>query len=307
MDKVHKTELISVESHSGEVLVVSFSECRNYLVSGGEDGIVYRTAITQGKDAAAPLVGHQGPVHSIRCVAGLVLTGSQDHTARVWDAASGRCLAVCAGHTAAVWSAVLMNGIAVTGSLDGSLRLYDLAGACLKVIKLERSDGIMSLDVSPSGNHLAVGCFNGSVRVVMGVETESASQLWSGRPHQGPVSSVAFSPNGLFIATGSWDMSVKIIHSDSGAVLRCLYGHTDRVNSSLFNEDGAKVISGSTDGTVRIWPIFVEGSTRLLSLCSGLDMEGEHLYDPEDLLRKMVPRIKRLLLSKLITQTQLNE
>ena len=54
------------------------------------------------------------------------LTGSLDHTARVWDLADGRCLAVFDGHEGRVTAVALADGGALTAGEDGVLRHWDL-------------------------------------------------------------------------------------------------------------------------------------------------------------------------------------
>ena len=53
-----------------------------------------------------------------------LVTGSWDGTARVWDANTGKCLHVLEGHQHAVSVLSLPNGIVITGSQDKTLRLW---------------------------------------------------------------------------------------------------------------------------------------------------------------------------------------
>jgi WD40 repeat protein len=72
--------------------------------------------------------------------------------------------------------------------------------------------------------------------------------------HADQVTSVAFSPDGKSIVSGSHDTTVHIWHVETGAALRePLEGHTDQVTSVAFSPDGKRIVSGSYDNTVRIW------------------------------------------------------
>ena len=73
--------------------------------------------------------------------------------------------------------------------------------------------------------------------------------------HLNSVKSVAFSPDGAYIASGSWDKTVRVWDTQSGEQIRCLEGHADRVWSVAFTSDGKRIVSGSWDNTVRIWDV----------------------------------------------------
>ena len=74
----------------------------------------------------------------------------------------------------------------------------------------------------------------------------------------GEVESVHWSPCGTKIAAACNDYvtdnyCVKILNSETGALLCALRGHSAVVNSVCFSSDGKKLTSGSEDSTVRNW------------------------------------------------------
>jgi WD40 repeat protein len=69
------------------------------------------------------------------------------------------------------------------------------------------------------------------------------------------VLSVAFSPDGQALASGSLDNTIRLWDAASGALLRTLKGHTYTVRSVAFSPDGRALASGSWDGTVRLWGV----------------------------------------------------
>jgi len=71
--------------------------------------------------------------------------------------------------------------------------------------------------------------------------------------HTHSVTSVAFSPDGTQVVSGSWDQTVRLWDAVTGALQQTLEGHTDSVTSVAFSPDGTQVVSGSDDQTVRLW------------------------------------------------------
>src|SRR5262249_45835640 len=67
--------------------------------------------------------------------------------------------------------------------------------------------------------------------------------------------SVAFSPDGKTVVSGSIDRTVRLWDVATGQSLRTLQGHTDAVESVAFSPDGKTVVSGSRDGTLRLWAV----------------------------------------------------
>jgi WD40 repeat protein len=73
--------------------------------------------------------------------------------------------------------------------------------------------------------------------------------------HTDSVESVAFSPDGKKIVSGSDDDTLRVWDAESGSsILGPLVGHSDWVKLLAFSPDGKKIVSGSNDNTLRrVW------------------------------------------------------
>ncbi|MDX2228277.1 MAG: AAA-like domain-containing protein [Leptolyngbyaceae cyanobacterium bins.349] len=73
--------------------------------------------------------------------------------------------------------------------------------------------------------------------------------------HRDLIRTVAYSPNGKTIASGSWDGTVKLWNVQTGKEIRTITGHTDIVTSVMFSPDGKTLASASGDLTIRVWNV----------------------------------------------------
>jgi len=70
--------------------------------------------------------------------------------------------------------------------------------------------------------------------------------------HTGLVYSVAFSPDGKTLATGSFDNTVKLWDTPFSIPLR-EYAHADGVNAVALSQDGTRIAGAGKDGTIKLW------------------------------------------------------
>jgi WD40 repeat protein len=80
--------------------------------------------------------------------------------------------------------------------------------------------------------------------------------LGAARPiHLEIVRSVAFSPDGRWSASGSFDRTIILRQAATGEVRRILRGHTEPVLAVAFSRDGKTLVSASQDCTLKLWPV----------------------------------------------------
>ena len=181
-----------------------------------------------------------------------IVTASFAKTARVWDAATGKRIAVLAGHTKSVSSAAFNpDGTRiVTASDDKTARVWDAATGKQITMLVGHKGTLKSAAFSPNGTYIVTASADLTARV-WNVETTKQIAILAG--HDGAVNSAAFSPDGKRIVTVSGDKTARIWDAESGEQIAVLVGHTKDVSSAAFSSDGKRIVTASEDKTVRIW------------------------------------------------------
>ena len=255
------------EGHESLVTSVAFSVDGSRIVSGSADRTVRLWDPKSGKAIGAPLEGHESAVTSVAFSPdGMrIVSGSEDDTLRLWDVESGKVTGTpLEGHATSVTSVAFNSDGTriVSGSLDRSVRSWDgrTGEAMSELIAAELPVSSMALSPDDSRIVSAVYSPGGSGDVF----TPATLQIWDattgqriGAPlegHTNPVRTIAFSPDGSRILSGSEDHTMRLWDAATSQPLgRPLQGHRGSVYSVAFSRDGTRIVSGSEDGTLRVW------------------------------------------------------
>jgi hypothetical protein len=202
------------------------------------------------------LDGHTSYVNSVACSSdgSQIVSGSDDETLRIWDAASGTVQHTMEGHTNLVTSVGFSSdGLRiVSGSYDNTVRIWNATSGTVQRTMEGHTSKVTSVGFSSDGLRIVSGSYDNTVRI-WDAALGTVQHTMAG--HMSWVTSVAFSPDGARIVSGSADKTVRIWDAASGTVQHILEGHTSWVTSVAFSSNGLRIVSGSWDQTVRIWDL----------------------------------------------------
>lgn len=73
------------------------------------------------------------------------------------------------------------------------------------------------------------------------------------RKHNDEVSSVSWSPDGLYIVSGSYDKTAQVWKTSNGVTIQTYRNHVDKINAVMWSPKGTYIASASSDKTVHVW------------------------------------------------------
>jgi WD40 repeat protein len=172
------------------------------------------------------------------------------------------------GHTADLWSvAFSLDGkYLATGSSDGTARLWDLATGETVHIFEGHSGEVFEVKFSPDGKTLLVG--SAQAAHLWDVASRQLLQVFTEIKSGG---SVAFSPDGKYIVTASFDdKNARLWDVATGRSLHTLVcnGPVIRV---AYSTDGKYILTGTTNSTAQLWDPTTGKQVRDFVISSGIE------------------------------------
>src|SRR5258708_33360851 len=138
-----------------------------------------------------------------------IVSASADHTARIWDARTGRQLTSPLQHDDDVLMAEFSpdGGFVVTGSEDHTARVWDVQTGRPIGVPMQATHAIRYANLSPDGRLIATGADNGQARIWDARTGLPVSPLIR---YHGTVFSINFSPDASRVVTATADGASEI-------------------------------------------------------------------------------------------------
>ena len=288
-----QVETSPYRSHSSRLMAIDFSPCGTNVVSGSLDGTILVWNASTGDVLRE--IKCDAQVHSVTYSPdGVFILAGAFQLMSMWNVSDATA-------TPKVFQAHVGTIERVSFSPDGSrfmsaethrIQTWDASRVGETQLVFEEQRGIESISLSPSGEFIASGSYDGSIylwNVLTGklikklkqrhdVESLAFSpvneqliafgsmydrvqgwdvtkgEIFTIGNHESWAYSVVFSPDGNRVAMGLLNKTVCIWDVERGELaVPPLTGHTSSVYAVAYSPDGSRLVSGSSDHTVRIW------------------------------------------------------
>jgi WD40 repeat protein len=206
----------------------------------------------------------------------LLVSGSADHTVKVWNTATGKLVTSHHGHKDEVRCVAFADDgrSFASGGKDALLCLYDLDSKDIRTLADLHANSIESIVLfslvgnSPDGiRETFTGVLSGSADQTVKIHKEPSArdlilkdkplERATYRSHSQPVTSVLYQEvKRPLIVSASWDGSIKLY--DTSSERFTFIGHQGAVRAIVMAADQSFLASAGNDGTIRIWRAFVE-------------------------------------------------
>ncbi len=262
--------LHTLTGHSGtlsSVNALAISPDDYTLASASDDKIIKLWDLNTQK-VLATLSGHSQAVKSVAFSPDgkILATAGDDKTIKLWQVETLQEICTLLGHLQAVKSVAFSpdGQILASGSWDKTIKLWDVNTGTEICTLTGHQLKVNSVAFSPQGQLLASASYDRTIRLWQ-IPKRGEGTLIQNRPcysllstlsgHAWAVLTVAFSPDGQILATGSDDNTIKLWEVNTGQLICTLVGHSWSVVAVAFTADGETLLSASCDKTVKLWRV----------------------------------------------------
>jgi guanine nucleotide-binding protein subunit beta-2-like 1 protein len=184
------------------------------------------------------------------------LSGSWDHTLRLWDLSSGQTTRRFVGHTKDVLSVAFSadNRQIVSGSRDKTIKLWNTLGVCKYTIQDDcHTDWVSCVRFSPNTQNPII-VSSGWDRLVKVWNLTNCKLKTNHYGHTGYVNTVTVSPDGSLCASGGKDSQAMLWDLNEGKHLYTLDGGGDTINALCFSPNRYWLCAASGP-SIKIWDL----------------------------------------------------
>ena len=261
---------IFVLKHDNQVRSIAFSPDGQMLATGSDEGTVedyhhgkvWVWSTATGEKLLNHSLEHNGWVRSIAFSPDgrTLATGCEDGNATIWDISSGKEQRILPQDGSVKSVAFSPDGKwLATGGEYNAIHVWNLSTNNATNLTLANNTTILSVAFSPDGKKLAAAAntADNAHDTVMVWNASTGSQILQTPPvHSDRIHSIAFSPDGAWIATGSRDSKTWILDASTGEKLFVLDHGNSVVESVAFSPDGKRLATAcNDDNTARIWDL----------------------------------------------------
>ncbi|HRF19683.1 MAG TPA: WD40 repeat domain-containing protein, partial [Chitinophagaceae bacterium] len=176
----------------------------------------------------------------------------KDHTARLWNVATGKTVAVLSGHTDAVHRAFFSpkGGKVVTLSVDRTVKLWDRYSGTLLYSSPVMEKPVKYAALSPDEKTLFIAQDPLAGKVF---NLDNGQELYELKGYGSAVDQLLFYPDGKKMVSVAGDSVAIIRDALTGNALQVLKGHQKRITGLQYSPDFKKIITFSADNSIRLW------------------------------------------------------
>ncbi|HET6422764.1 MAG TPA: protein kinase [Planctomycetaceae bacterium] len=243
--------LLDLKRSGGLLWAATFAPGDGILVVGGSDARLWDLKTNRERMTFSPhgavASAHFSPDNT------LIVTGSWDHSARLWNAATGKTVRKLEGeHSGFVNSAIFSPAgeHVLTASDDGTAKLWTVSQGKVVRTFAGHTDRVRSAGFSADGQFIITTSSDKTARL-WNVATGEIVREFAG--HQWAVLTAHLSRDGTRLITGSEDNIAKVWDLATGECLLTLAGHTAPVASVAFSPDATRALTGSRDQAAKLW------------------------------------------------------
>jgi ribosome assembly protein 4 len=229
-------------------LVTNSSFTCERLATSSKDGTV-KLWNTRTGSSIRTLSGHIDSVESIQWSGeGFLYSASRDRTIKMWNVDRGILVRTLQGHGHRVNTLALSSeGVLRAGPFDYKTTSFDNAQEAVKVAKEKYEQ-----HRKQHGPDKLVSGSDDFTLFIWDPET-SKHPVKRLTGHQQPVNDIAYSPDGRFFASASFDKKVKVWNGHTGDFIATLTGHVGAVYQVAWSADSRYLVSASKDSTAKLW------------------------------------------------------